>query len=186
MQSVEDWLAANGVNVVGVNTSSANGVNAAGNVVVGLLNNYHVFIAHVADAASGSSSGAGTGLIDVQNFNAGLATVANSGKLVSNDTVMNGMHSNPMRMLLPSRRSTFWVAGDAGRKDSGRDDSAIGMAEIGYGYRFDDTWQLNVSAGRTYSQADTGLGGRTTARTTYLMPELIVTLPASFYATLSG
>jgi len=186
MQSVEDWLAANGVNAVGVTTAIANGVNADGNVVVGTLTNTHAFIARVTDTASGS--GAGAGLIDVQNFNAGLATVANSGKLASNDTdtVMNGMHSNPMRMLLPNRRSTFWVAGDAGRKDNGKDDSAIGMAEIGYGYRFDDTWQLNVSAGRTYSQADTGLGGRTTARTSYLMPELIVTLPASFYATLSG
>jgi len=188
MQSVEDWLAANGVTVVGVNTSSANGVNAAGNVVVGLLGNNRAFIARVADATSGSSSGAGTGLIDVQSFNEGLMKVANSGKLASNDTdtVMNGMHSNPMRMLLPNRRSTFWVAGDVGRKDSGKDDSDIGMAEVGYGYRFNDTWQLNVSAGRTYSQADTGLGGRTTARTTYLMPELIVTLPASLYVTLSG
>ncbi len=184
MQSVEAWLAANGVNVAGVATAQANGVNAAGNVVVGQLANNHAFIARVTDAVSGG----GSGMIDMQSFNEGLERVANSGKLASNDTdtVMNGMHGNPMRTLLSDRRSTFWVAGDAGRKDSGKDDSDIGMAEVGYGYRFNEIWQLNVSAGRTYSQADTGLGGRTTVRTTYLMPELIVTLPASVYATLSG
>ncbi|HWV18947.1 MAG TPA: autotransporter domain-containing protein [Rhodocyclaceae bacterium] len=183
MQSIEDWLAAAGVTLVGTNTLSAAAVNAAGNVVVGYLQNSHAFIARVMP-----SSGGGTGLIDVEEFNNGLARVTNSGLLASNDAelAMNGMHGNPMRSLLPTGRSSLWVGGDVGRLDAGSYDSDMGTAEVGYGYRFSDALQLNVAIGRTYSKADTGLGGDTTARTSFVMPELIVSLPSSVYATLSA
>jgi uncharacterized protein YhjY with autotransporter beta-barrel domain len=186
MQSIEDWLAANGVTVTGMNTYQANSVNAAGNVVVGYLQNRHTFIARVGSTTG--STGGGTGLIDVNDFNTGLAKVANSGLLASNDAelAMNGMHGNPMRSLLPTGRASLWVGGDVGQQDAGSYDSDLGTAEVGYGYRFNNALQLNVAVGRTYSKADTGLGGDTTARTSYVLPELIVSLPSSVYATLSA
>lgn len=186
MQSIEDWLSSNGVNVTGVTTLNATGTDGTGNIVIGQLTNNHTYIARV-QAPSGPGTGGG-GLIDVEEFNTGLAKVANSGLMASAvaDTVMNGAHSNPMRLLLPSERSTFWVGGDAGRQDAGVYSNTIGTAEVGYGYRLNDALQFNISAGRTYNNADTGLGGRTTARSTYLTPEVILTLPHSVYATVTG
>lgn len=130
----------------------------------------------------------GSGLILPQSFNRGLASVAQS-KQISLDTselVMNGMHSNPMRMLLPTGKSAFWTAGDLGRAEHGDHDNDQGVAEIGFAHRLHDRLQLNLSAGRSFSRAKTDLGGRTIARSTYLMPEVILSLPASLYMTLSG
>ncbi|MCA1325101.1 autotransporter domain-containing protein [Herbaspirillum sp. alder98] len=180
MQSIEDWLTAQGVTVGNVRTTTANAINAEGNVIVGTLSNGHVYLARVASSSAG--------LLDVEDFNAGLARVSNSGLLAANDaeTVMNGLHSNPMAMLLAPGRATFWVSGDAGRQTHSPYSSKLGIAEIGYGYRPSRHWQLNLAAGRSYSQADTGMGGRTSTRSTYVAPEVILSLPASSYLTLSG
>lgn len=184
MQSIEAWLAANGVSVGNVRTSSATAINAEGNVIVGTLSNGNVYLARVPSSAAGG----GAGLIDAQQFNSGLAKVSNSGLLAANDaeTAMNGLHSNPMQMLLAPGRATFWAAGDAGRQTRAPYDSKLGIAEIGYGYRPSQHWQVNLAAGRTYSQADTGLGGRTSARSTYVAPEVVLSMPASSYLTLTG
>lgn len=181
MQSVEEWLAANGVTVTGVSTYQAQGVSADGNTVVGTTDANTVFIARV------TTSG-GSGMIDADAFKQGLFRVANSGLLAANDaeTTMNGLHSNPMRGLLGQGQSTMWVGGDIGRQTHGSYDSDLGIAEVGYGHRFNDTLQLNVSVGRTHSKADTGLGGATKAQSTFILPELVFSLPSSVYATISA
>ncbi len=179
MQSVNDWLADHGVDVVGSTPSYAYGVSDDGNTVVGTLANGHVYLARVGPSA---------GMIDVAAFSEGLGRVANSGLLAINDAnlVMNGLHSQPMRTLLAEGRTSAWLGGDIGRHDSRAYDTDQGMAEIGFGHRFNSTLQLNLSAGRTYSKASTGLGGRTRTQSSYVMPELIVSLPASVHATFSA
>ncbi|MGG2424974.1 autotransporter domain-containing protein, partial [Ralstonia pseudosolanacearum] len=99
---------------------------------------------------------------------------------------MNGMHSNPMRGLLPTGKSAVWTAGDVGRAEHGDHDSDVGVAEIGFGHRVHDRLQLNLALGRTFSRSKTDLGGKTIARGTYLMPEAILSLPASLYLTASA
>lgn len=130
----------------------------------------------------------GSGLIVPQSFNRSLASVAQSKQIALNDTelVMNGMHSNPMRTLLQTGKSAFWTAGDLGRAEHGDHDSDQGVAEIGFGHRLNDRLQLNLAVGRTFSRAKTDQGGKTIARGTYLMPEAIISLPASLYLTVSG
>ena len=171
MQSIEDWLAAHKVTVHGMNTQIAHGVNADGTVVIGLLGNGHPFLARVTPD--------GTGMIDIPAFNTGLYRVANSALLAVHDAdlVMHGAHGNPMRSLLPVGRSSFWTAGDVGRQDHGVYDSKQGVAEVGYGYRPAIGMQFNIAVGRTYSSSDTGLGGNTRARSTYVFPELILSVP---------
>lgn len=199
MQTVENWLASNGVSVNGVTTSSANGTNSDGTVVVGTLANNHAFIARIVTpgAGTGGSPGGidpgagavgGSGLIDVQSFNGGLnQTAASHLQAINNvEIVVNGMHSNVMRMLLPKGHFSFWVTGDAGRQDHGSSDSALGTSEVGYGYRFNDTLQLNISAGRTYSMTNADMGGSATSRSTFIMPELIFTLSPSLYFSTSA
>ncbi|MNR95993.1 Autotransporter beta-domain protein [compost metagenome] len=180
MQSVEDWLAANGVAVVGITTYVAQGVSADGNIVVGALSNNVIFIARVTPG--------GSGMIDTKAFTQGLYRVANSGLLASNDAElsMNGLHSNPMRGLLSNGQSTMWVGGDVGRQQHGSYDSDLGIAEVGYAHRFNDALQFNVSVGRTYSKANTGLGGATKTQSNFVLPELVVSLPSSVYATISA
>ncbi|EJL88744.1 HAF family repeat protein [Herbaspirillum sp. CF444] len=185
MQTVESWLASNGISMIGTNTSSANATNADGSVVVGALANNHAFIARVVNSGVG---GAGSGLIDVQSFNGGLnqAAAAHLQAINNAEIVVNGMHSNLMRTLLPKGHFSFWVAGDAGRQDHGSSDSSLGMSEVGYGYRFNDTLQLNISMGRTYSKTNADMGGNATSRSTFFMPDLIVTLSPSFYFSASA
>lgn len=169
MQTIEDWLIANGVKVVHFNTRVATDVNAAGDVVVGQLDNGHAFIAR-----------ATSGLIDVPEFNAGLQSVANSALLGARDAdVLHGAHGSPMRSLLPVWRANIWTAGDVGRQEHDAYSSKQGLAEVGYGYRPTQAMQFNIALGRTYSSANTGLGGDTKARSTYLLPELILWLPNS-------
>lgn len=177
MQSIEDWLKDSGVNVVSHTVATADAINAAGDIVSGTLINGHAYIAR------GYS-----GLIDEQSFNQGLAKVANSGQQANSNAalVMNGMHSNPMRTLLADGHSSFSVGGDIGRQNSTPYDSDMGLGEITYGHRFNNTLQLNLSAGQTYSRTDTDFGGKTTSRSTYIMPEFVFTLPHNVYATVNA
>lgn len=167
MQSIEDWLAAYGIIVKGPNTLLATGVNADGSAVIGQLDNGHGFLARA------------SGMVDVPEFNAGLYRVANSALLAINDAdlVMHGAHGNPMRTLLPVGRASFWSAGDIGQQQHGVYDSKQGVAEIGYGYRPSPALQFNVALGRSYNNAATGLGGETKARSTYVLPEFILSTP---------
>lgn len=181
MQSVEQWLADNDVTVSGSASAAATGVNAEGNVVTGMLENRHAFIARV-DAA-------GSGLIDVAAFNDSLMRVANAPTLAQNnaDLAMNGLHGNPMRGLLPLGRYSVWVGGDAGRQNNDQYDAKQGIAEFGFAKSLTANLQLGVALGHNYRREDTGLGDTTTLRSTYVLPELTYKLPdTSLYATVSG
>jgi probable HAF family extracellular repeat protein len=181
MQSVEQWLADNDVTVSGATSSRATGVNAEGNVVTGMLDNQHAFIARV-DAA-------GSGLIDVAAFNNSLMRVANVPTLAQNnaDLAMNGLHGNPMRGLLPLGRYSVWVGGDVGRQNSNPYDANQGIAEFGFAKSLTANLQFSIALGHNYRREHTGLGDTTTMRSTYVLPELTYKLPdTSLYATVSG
>lgn len=181
MQSIEQWLADNDVTVAGATSLKANSVNADGNVITGLLNNHHMFIARV-DAA-------GSGLIDVAAFNDSLMRVANAATLAQNnaDLAMNGMHGNPMRGLLPVGRYSVWIGGDVGRQHNDQYDANQGIAEFGFAKSLTANLQFNIALGHNYRRDHTGLGDTTTLRSTYILPELTYKLPdTSLHATISG
>ncbi|HUH60972.1 MAG TPA: autotransporter domain-containing protein [Candidimonas sp.] len=181
MQSVEQWLADNGVTVSGATSAAAYGVNAEGNVVTGRLANNHAFIARV--------GAGGSGLIDVAAYNNSLMRVANAATLAQHnaDLAMNGLHGNPMRGLLPPGRYAVWVGGDAGRQNSGRYDADQGIAEFGFAKSLNSNLQFNIALGHNYRREHTGMGDTTTLRSTYVLPELTYKLPdTSLYATVSG
>lgn len=178
MQSISDWLAEYGVSLGSVHIESATGTDATGNVVIGALSNGNAYLAR------GLASGAG--LIDLPSFNRGLASVANSTGLASNEVelVINGMHSNPMRTLLSDGQTSFYAGGDAGRKAGDGYNTNLMVGEVSLGHRFNDTWQLNVSAGQMSNAVTTDLGGKTASQTTYFMPQFILTLPTDLYASI--
>jgi uncharacterized membrane protein len=142
----------------------------------------------VVTAPSGNSGGIGSGLIQVESFNAGLSNVAASTNVASSsaDLVLHGMHGNPMQMLLADGKSGFWTAGDIGRQEHNAKNTDLVLGEIGYGQRFNSAVQMNIAAGYSHSKSKTDLGGQTRGHATYVMPEAIVTLPHSLYATVSA
>jgi hypothetical protein len=204
MQSVSDWLADNGVATNGLVITHATGVSADGNTVVGTLveeagamtTRSRAYIARVGpDNTTNPNPDNNTdkptvssGLMDVEQFIQGLGNVSNSAQLAANDAnlILNGLHSQPMRSLLAEGQSTFWLAGDYAQYNRGNTDRDQSIAEFGFGHRFNDLVQFNLSLGHTYSKANTGLGGATRANTNYVLPEFIFSLPASVYATLTG
>lgn len=97
MQSIEDWLTANGVtvNASAPKTMEAKGVNAAGDVVVGQLDNFHAFIATT------------KGLLDQVENNRSLAGSSDTPARAMQDAslVMHGAHGSPMRGL---RKNCVW------------------------------------------------------------------------------
>ncbi|MGG2419787.1 autotransporter domain-containing protein, partial [Ralstonia pseudosolanacearum] len=121
-------------------------------------------------------------------FNQGLARVAHSQQLSQSnaDLIVHGLHGSPLRALAPARQSLFWTAGDLSSPRQGDRHGKAGTAELGYGYRASETLQLNLAVGRSYGMVSTDQGGRTAARGSYTMPELIVALPGALYVTVSG
>ena len=179
MQSIEDWLKANNVAVddSAPKTYFANGVNAAGDVVVGLLTNYHAFIATT------------KGLIDLVENARSLAGSAGTPTQSLQDAslVIHGAHGSPMRGLLSDGKQSFWTAGDWGRSDNQGNDGDLGAVEIGYARGINDQVMVKLALGRTYSKQDTLFGGTTQVDGTYLMPEIIAKLSGTpLYATFSG
>lgn len=179
IQSIEDWLTASGIDTSNLveTATSAFGVSGDGTIVVGSLDNGHAYLAR------GES-----GLIDVAGFYNSLTRTAASAVLAENqnDLVFHGMHGNPMQMLLKTGGSGFWLSGDLGRQERDARKSDMVIGEIGYGHRINDTVQFNISAGHTYSKADTDVGGKTRVNSNFILPEVIVSLPGSLYATVSG
>jgi len=179
MQTVEQWLEASGVDtsVMTDHTETATGVSADGSIVVGQLSSGRAYLAR------GKS-----GVIDLAAFNTSLSRTAASAVLAENqnDLVFHGMHGNPMQTLLARGKSGFWAAGDFGRQERDARKSDIIIGEVGYGHRINDSIQVNVAAGHTYSSAKTDNGGRTRVNGNFILPEMIVSLPGSLYATVSG
>ena len=177
MQSIEDWLTANGVtvNASAPKTSAAYGVNAAGDVVVGVLNNNHAFIA------------TGKGMVDQVDNSKSLAGSSGTPARALQDAslVMHGAHSSPMRGLLTAGKQGFWTAGDWGHSDG--NEGHLGAGEVGFAHGISDQATVKLALGRTCSKHDTVFGGNTEVDGTYVMPEIIAKVSdTSLYATVSA
>jgi probable HAF family extracellular repeat protein len=186
MQTIEQWLDANDVSIdpASSQVAYAEAVSDDGSVVAGILLNDHTFIARAGEPGSGGGT---SGMIDLQEFSASLdATAAAPAAALSNtDMILNGAHGSPMRNLVPEGRYSVWAGGDYGQQDD--TDADQGSLELGVATNVGNGVQLNVALGRSYAESETGLGGETKLRGTYLMPEAIIklgTLP--IYATVSG
>lgn len=186
MQTIEQWLDANGVNIdpASSQVAYAEAVSDDGKVVAGILLNDHTFIARAGEPGSGGST---SGMIDLQEFSASLdaTAAAPAAALANTDMILNGAHGSPMRNLVPEGRYSVWAGGDYGQQDD--TDADQGSLEVGVATNIGNGVQLNVALGRSYAESETGMGGETKLRGTYLMPEAIIklgTLP--LYATASG
>ncbi|HEY4074365.1 MAG TPA: autotransporter domain-containing protein [Herbaspirillum sp.] len=178
MLSVEQWLRNSGVSVPADVTLSATGVSADGSIVTGVLMNSHAFIAR------GRS-----GMIDTAQFNQSLA--AGTGVMalaIQNEAlIMQGVHDNPMRALLPDGRASFWASGNIGRDNHADRDGDIGVGEIGMSRNIGGDVQLGIAIGQIYNKADTAFNGRSRIESTYILPELTTRLgETSLYATISA
>ncbi len=183
MQSVEDWLTANGVSVGAVTTESAAATNADGSIVVGRLTTYEAFIARVASSPLPYPGGLVT-LADVQKS---LAATAGGGSLAlsSANVVMNGAHSRPLARRVAAGRNTFWLGGDWGRDDHGSRSGDFGLLEVGAGRNFGAA-QVNVSLGQTWAKQKQTLGGRTKVDGTYLLAEALLPVSGNLWGVLGG
>ena len=186
MQTIEQWLDANGVNIdpASSQVAYAEAVSDDGSVVAGILLNDHTFIARAAEPGSGGST---SGMIDLQEFSASLdaTAAAPAAALANTDMILNGAHGSPMRNLVPEGRYSVWAGGDSGQQDD--TDADQGSLEVGVATNIGNGVQLNVALGRSYAESETGLGGETKLRGTYLMPEAIIKLGAlPLYATVSA
>jgi probable HAF family extracellular repeat protein len=189
MQSIEAWLTANGVtvNAAAPKTSIAYGVNAAGDVVVGILANNHAFIA----TTKGSTTESQTtkGLLDLVENQKSLAGASGTPSHAIQDAslVMHGAHGSPMRGLLTAGKQDFWLAGDWGQRENQGNAGNLGAGEIGYARGVGDQVMVKLALGRTYSKQDTVFGGNTRVDGTYIMPEIIAKLSGTpLYATFSA
>ncbi|PNG14301.1 autotransporter domain-containing protein [Stutzerimonas stutzeri] len=186
MQTIEQWLDANGVSIdpASSQVAYAEAISDDGSVVAGILLNDHTFIARAAEPGSGGST---SGMIDLQEFSASLdaTAAAPAAALANTDMILNGAHGSPMRNLVPEGRYSVWAGGDYGQQDD--TDADQGSLEVGVATNIGNGVQLNVALGRSYAESETGLGGETKLRGTYLMPEAIIklgTLP--LYTTVSA
>jgi len=181
MQSVEQWLAANGVTVAPeLATRSATAASADGSVVVGQLANSNAFVARVAPLA---------GLIDVADFNrtlqgAGYIPVQAIGQA---DLVLNGLSGNPLRGLPAAGRFNTWVTGDWGRQKNTAGDGDVGAGEVGLAYGVNEAIRIKVAVGRTYNNQSLAYDGEATLTGTYVVPEIVAAIPdSSLFVTATG
>jgi len=182
MQSVEHWLAANGVRVApGLATSEATGTNSNGNVVVGQLESDRAFYARVGPL--------GSGLIDVADFNRTLqgATYIPVQGFAQADLVVNGLNGSPLRGLPAAGRYNVWVSGDWGRQKNVAGDGNVDAGEVGISYGLSEPVKAKLAVGRTYSVQGLAYDGKASVKGTYVVPEIVAALPGTpLYLTVSG
>ena len=203
MISVDQWLRNSGVTLPNDVTEEARGVSADGNVVVGVRDNGHGFVARGATtvatsggttppAATTTTPPAATttttaGLMDVTNYQQSLASKPRVTTLVQGaDSVMNGAHSSPLFMLLDAGQSSAWFIGDAGYATTSTSKGGIGSGEFGFGRGLDDGWNVRVAGGGQYSQLDLSNGGNAVFSSGYIAPEVSHSFDNTLVATLSG
>jgi probable HAF family extracellular repeat protein len=151
MQTIEEWLRANGVNVAAdMGVSIATGVDASGNVVVGFIEGPLAFIARVSPNGSGMIT---------PDFYGSLASA--SPQLSAFDAgglILHGSHGNPLLGTVRPGQSCVWASGDWGRNDHGSRDGSLGLAEFGV-CRLLGAVQLGASLGLTRSRQDLVFNG---------------------------
>lgn len=191
MQSVNDWLAANGVATTTLIAATAQATNEDGSIVVGKLSNSDAYIARVTGGAasgggsggSGSGSGAasgGSGIITINDIAQSLHDAAAAHSVVLNGlgVLMNGAGSRPLDRRAPQGKLIVWLGGDWGRDDHGQRDGDVKLGEFGAGYQLDG-FQLNGVVGVTGLGQKTLLGGRTNVDSTYVKLEALTKLHGS-------
>lgn len=183
MQTVEDWLRANGVVVPQDITFAADATNSDGSVVVGILTSDLPFIARV----TGGDGEGGGGLITVEDVGQSLGTVGSGGNtlLAMGGTVIHGAHSRPLSRRVAAGQNTAWVAGDWGPDDHGSRSGNLGLAEVGIGHSFEPL-QLNLAVGHAWARQDAALDGRAEMDGEYLLAEALIPICGQFWVTLGG
>jgi len=184
IQSVEDWLRNNGVNITTALPSIAHAVNADGSIVVGTLTNGQAFIARV---ISPTRLGLATnpnvppalvsGLITLQNTLASLATVTQAPPpfpaAEDAQLILHGSHSHPLNSRLQDKKQGFWASGDWGSKTQVRN----GIAEVGLARILYSTWQGSLALGRTARTQTLDFNGKQNFHGNYFLTEVMGELP---------
>ncbi|MET3613298.1 putative HAF family extracellular repeat protein [Rhizobium aquaticum] len=199
MITVEQWLQNNGVAVGNNQTTTATGVSADGNVVVGWLRNGHAYVARgavavQAPAAGGTNNPAtpGTttttaGLMDVTNYATSLAASPRLAPQVQNaDLVMNGAHSSPLFMLLDAGQSSASFTGDGGYANGASYRGGLGAGEFGFGRGIEGGWTVRLAGGGQYARFDTPNAGNSVFSSGYVAPDVSYAIGGGVVATLSG
>lgn len=178
MDSVGNWLTANGVNVGTTKFSTATGVSADGNVVVGMAEingTKQGYIARVgAGGSGGATSGGGTsggssGSGASGATNSGFTTLQEQAQsfsgLSASTAVVGGFASMALfgahhRVLADNGLSSnrcFWATGDLGGTNNGSNRQYLG--EVGLCGDF-GPWRLGVGVGGSHVGQDLQLGGK--------------------------
>lgn len=181
MQTVEEWLAANGGTVGDLKTASAELVSDDGNVIVGSTSDYKTYIARV--------EGEHVGIIDTAKF---LPTVAAVGDVVGQngilhaDTVMFGAQGAPMRNLLSAGQASAWGTVDGGYDNTDHSDGGLALGEFGLGYGIGGGATARLSLGGVYTNQDLDSGGDIKQRGFYVSPEVSVDVGSNVFVTVGG
>jgi probable HAF family extracellular repeat protein len=187
MQSVEDWLASEGLNLGGETTASADFVSAKGNVIVGTTPDDTTYIARV--VSPDDTSGGGTGIIDTSKF---LPTVAAANNVAvqygiyNADTIMFGAQGEPMRNLLSTGQRSAWGTVDGGYENGDHSKGGLALGEFGFGYGIVDGVTARVAAGGTYTKQELDVSGDVRQRGFYLSPEVSADVGHNLYLTVGG
>ena len=165
MQTVENWLRANGVDVPNDITAAALATNQDGSVVVGSLSNSDSFIARAA-----------SGLISPAAFNptlVGAGTAASAAGIGLSSLVLFGSHHRPLMdngLIRTERGLCGWLTGDAG-SDSHGDYTQI-LGEGGICRDLDGgRWRVGVGLGAAGSRQQLDFDGSARLRGGYAIGE---------------
>ena len=185
MQTVEDWLRANGVTIPSDITWKALAVNADGNVVVGELQRYinvfgTAFIARVDDGGSGLLA-----LDDALAASLDSPSAVPLTALRSGDLLLHGAHGRPLSYRVGAGKRTAWASGDLGQDDHHPLDGDLALGEVGGGYNFGHI-QANFAVGRTWADQNLTENGDLYAAGTYLWSEALVPLRGTLWGVLSA
>lgn len=181
MQTVEQWLAENGVSIGNAQTQSANFISDDGTVIVGQTSTYSTYIARV---------GGGTaGIIDTEQFLPTVAAV--SDMVVQNgishaDTIMFGAQGAPMRNLLSAGQKSAWGTVDGGYDNTDSADGGLALGEFGMGYGLGGGVTARFSVGGVYTSQDLDAGGDVRQRGFYVSPEMSVDVGSNVFVTVGG
>ena len=193
MESVEDWLARNGVTVAaGQSLTDATAISDNGQVVAGVMTmpdwSSRAFIARVSadepgpgpgpgpdpDPGPGPGPGPGTGIMDVEEYQRSLFSttqVAHAGEFLT-WLPMNGAHHRPlMQQASLSEGHCMWATGDFGVH--GASGTGLGLAEAGACVDLlGGSVKAGLGVGTSHSWQTLALGGSSRLSGQYVIGEV--------------
>lgn len=179
MQSIEDWLADAGVSA-DFSSQNAYFISENGNVVMGLTDDYDIYVARVGDIS---------GVIIESEFYPTVvqaASVALQGGVSSANTALFGAQGNPMRNRLAVGERSVWGTVDGGYDNGDIAKGGLALGEFGLAYGIADGLTARMSVGGTYSDQDLDAGGWVKQSGFYISPEITADLGSNLYLTLGG